>query len=399
MKEDQNEPTLIQLYSIFFYLGTISFGGPIVHIEFFRKYFIYKKNWLSEDLFNFYLNLSQSLPGPTSSQLCMCIGHKFKQKKGSFVALLGFMTPSFIVMSLLALRVNYLSHTIQKYHSAILAMASLFILDSSISFFKIDQHPRKWGALLGSLFITSLISLLSNENISTYVTHTLYFIPLIIFFYTLNQGGRNQSINVSRTYLIIYFILIILSFIPFVKNESYMYFNLIIFKICSTVFGGGINSLNLAYQFIEENKLILKDQLNFGLSIAQFLPGPLYSFFSFAGTLVKSQNQVDLVNILKGFFTQMISYLPSFLLIFSLSHQLNNQTIQKHFNKYQQIIQIIIGVFVLQFLQFYFFKTTSLSLLTLIFAIIAITINRLYQFSMLYFAIGIFLFYAYPFNA
>ena len=55
-------------------LGLTSFGGPVAHIGYFRREYVERRGWLDDAEFGEYLALSQSLPGPASSQLGIAIG-------------------------------------------------------------------------------------------------------------------------------------------------------------------------------------------------------------------------------------------------------------------------------------------------------------------------------------
>ncbi len=56
-------------------LGLTSFGGQNAHFAYFRQEYVVKRQWLDDDLFSELLTVAQVLPGPSSSQLGMAIGH------------------------------------------------------------------------------------------------------------------------------------------------------------------------------------------------------------------------------------------------------------------------------------------------------------------------------------
>ncbi|OOL38254.1 hypothetical protein BOO94_08790 [Pseudomonas sp. FSL W5-0299] len=59
------------VFLIFLRLGLSSFGGPIVHLGYFRDEFVTRRRWLSERSYADLLALCQFLPGPASSQIWM----------------------------------------------------------------------------------------------------------------------------------------------------------------------------------------------------------------------------------------------------------------------------------------------------------------------------------------
>lgn len=74
----------------------------MAHIAYFRKEYVDRRGWLTHDLFSELVALAQILPGPSSSQLGMSIGHLRAGFGGAVVAWLGFTLPSAILMVLFA---------------------------------------------------------------------------------------------------------------------------------------------------------------------------------------------------------------------------------------------------------------------------------------------------------
>ena len=56
-------------------LGLTSFGGPNAHFAYFHQEYVVRRRWLDDDTFSQLMALAQGLPGPSSSQLGMAIGH------------------------------------------------------------------------------------------------------------------------------------------------------------------------------------------------------------------------------------------------------------------------------------------------------------------------------------
>ena len=80
-------------------LGLTSFGGPIAHIGYFRRDYVERRRWLDEASFADLVALSQSLPGPASSQLGIAIGTRRAGIRGGFAAWLGFTLPSAVILT------------------------------------------------------------------------------------------------------------------------------------------------------------------------------------------------------------------------------------------------------------------------------------------------------------
>ena len=83
------------------------FGGPVAHIAYFRDNFVLKKKWFDEKTYLDIVSFSNFLPGPSSSQVGMCIGYLKNGILGSFFAWLGFTLPSAVIMILFAFGYSY----------------------------------------------------------------------------------------------------------------------------------------------------------------------------------------------------------------------------------------------------------------------------------------------------
>ena len=83
-------------------LGLTSFGGPIAHIGYFRREYVERRGWLDEATYADLVALSQSLPGPASSQLGIAIGTRRAGLLGGLAGWLGFTLASALALVLFA---------------------------------------------------------------------------------------------------------------------------------------------------------------------------------------------------------------------------------------------------------------------------------------------------------
>jgi len=90
--------SLMEVFFVFLQLGCTSFGGPIAHIGYFQKEFVERRKWLSAETFAELVALSQSLPGPASSQVGFAVGVLRSGLLGGVAAWIGFTLPSALLM-------------------------------------------------------------------------------------------------------------------------------------------------------------------------------------------------------------------------------------------------------------------------------------------------------------
>lgn len=88
---------------LFLRLGLTSFGGPVAHLEVFRREFVQRRAWLDARAYGDLVALCQVLPGPASSQVGMALGLLRQGYAGALAAWIGFTLPSAVAMAALAL--------------------------------------------------------------------------------------------------------------------------------------------------------------------------------------------------------------------------------------------------------------------------------------------------------
>jgi chromate transporter len=93
----------LAIAALFLRLGLTSFGGPVAHLEVFRREFVQRRGWLDARAYGDLVALCQVLPGPASSQVGMALGLLRQGYAGALAAWAGFTLPSAVVMTALAL--------------------------------------------------------------------------------------------------------------------------------------------------------------------------------------------------------------------------------------------------------------------------------------------------------
>ena len=86
------------VFLAFLALGLTSFGGPVAHIGYFREAFVVRRRWMDEHGYADLVALCQMLPGPTSSQVGIGIGLTRAGLAGAAAAWIGFTAPSAILL-------------------------------------------------------------------------------------------------------------------------------------------------------------------------------------------------------------------------------------------------------------------------------------------------------------
>lgn len=100
MKE--NIKLLIELFTTFFKIGSFTFGGGFAMIPLIEKEVVDKRSWVKKEEIIDVFAVSQTIPGAVAINSSSIIGYKIAGKKGSIVATLGVVLPSFLIIIIIA---------------------------------------------------------------------------------------------------------------------------------------------------------------------------------------------------------------------------------------------------------------------------------------------------------
>jgi chromate transporter len=103
----------LQLYWSFFKIGLFSIGGGYASLPLIEKEVVELHNWITMTEFTDIITISQMTPGPVAINTSTFVGTQIGGLLGAIVATLGCVTPSFIIVLLLAyIYVKYKNVTI-----------------------------------------------------------------------------------------------------------------------------------------------------------------------------------------------------------------------------------------------------------------------------------------------
>ena len=101
---------LLELFWNFLVIGAVSFGGGYGMISLVRET-VLGHCWLTESEFLSFIAVSESTPGPLAVNMATFIGASQAGLAGSFVATVGVVLPSFVIILLIAAAL----HSLMKY--------------------------------------------------------------------------------------------------------------------------------------------------------------------------------------------------------------------------------------------------------------------------------------------
>jgi len=92
-----------QLFCTFTKIGAFTFGGGYAMLPLIEKEVVVQKKWIDPIEFIDRVAIAQSLPGVFAVNISILTGYRLKGNKGSIVAALGTILPSFVIILLIAL--------------------------------------------------------------------------------------------------------------------------------------------------------------------------------------------------------------------------------------------------------------------------------------------------------
>ena len=93
---------ILNLYWTFFFIGSVTFGGGYAILPILIREIVEKRKWISEEELLDYFAVSQSTPGVICVNISTYMGYLRKGFWGALVATLGVITPSLILISIIA---------------------------------------------------------------------------------------------------------------------------------------------------------------------------------------------------------------------------------------------------------------------------------------------------------
>lgn len=94
--------TLWQLYSAFFRIGILTFGGGYAMLPMLTREVVEKHRWATEnDIMDYYV-IAQCTPGVIAVNTATFVGARVAGNLGGVIATLGVVSPSYVIISIIA---------------------------------------------------------------------------------------------------------------------------------------------------------------------------------------------------------------------------------------------------------------------------------------------------------
>ena len=305
-----------EVLRVFLRLGLTSFGGPVAHLGYFRAEFVERRRWLDETAYADIVALCQFLPGPASSQTGISIGILRAGLPGALCAWLGFTAPSAIAMVLFGYGVTAFGNLADSVWLHGLKIVAVAVVAQAVWGMARNLCPDREratiavaaamvalaipsalgqigaiaaGALIGRGLLRGGSPPLDQRAFSVHLPRNVSVIALVVFFALLLGLPLLAGTAPSHTLALV---------------DSF-------YRSGALVFGGGHVVLPLLQSSVVLPGWVTNDAFLAGYGAAQAVPGPLFTFAAYLGTVMGPTPN----GWLGGLICVAAIFLPSFLLL------------------------------------------------------------------------------------
>lgn len=176
-----------------FLIGLTTFGGGYVMVSIIQKELGEKKHWIDENELMDYIAVSQITPGIVAVNISTFVGYKRKGNLGGIIATLGTITPSIIIITIIAAVLShfYENEWVMHAFAGIRVCVCAIILNAIITFVKKAVVDILTAVLLAAVFVTAAFT--SFETI--YIVLAAIAVSVII---TLIKGKSGKGGEVKK---------------------------------------------------------------------------------------------------------------------------------------------------------------------------------------------------------
>jgi chromate transporter len=304
----------LEVFRVALVLGLTSFGGAIAHIGYFRREYVERRRWLDDAAFADLVALCQTLPGPASSQLGIAIGTHRAGAVGGLAAWLGFTVPSAAIMIGLGLVATTVDLSGAGWvHGLELAAVAVVALAVGTMARQLTPDARRIAITVAAT-IAALVwaqPVAQPLIIGAGAVAGLVLVPSVR---SADAPALRSPIGRRTGVAALVAFGILVASLPLVATlgDPALAQAGAFARAGALVFGGGHVVLPLLHAGVVEPGWVTDTAFVAGYGAVQAVPGPLFTFAAFLGTVSGAPPG----GIAGGIVALVAIFLPSFLLVF-----------------------------------------------------------------------------------
>ncbi len=151
---------LLELFLIFAKMGAVTFGGGYAMLPILQREIVDNKHWGTEEELMDYYALGQVTPGMIAVNVATFIGCKLKGFWGGVFATIGVITPSMIIITIIALCLSQFEENPYVAHAfaGIRACVCVLILDAVVKLGKKSVKDQRTLLIFLAILLISLFA-------------------------------------------------------------------------------------------------------------------------------------------------------------------------------------------------------------------------------------------------
>lgn len=279
-----------EVFRVFLKLGLTSFGGPIAHLGYFRDEFVVRRKWLDEGAYADLVALCQFLPGPASSQVGFAIGLARGGAAGALAAWLGFTMPSAIALVLFGYGAARMSGVAWEGLLHGLKVVAVAVVAQAVWGMARTLCPDRERATIAA--VAALIVVFASSSVGQIAAIVLGGVAgLVVCRSAATAATGHLAFSVSRTAGVasLALFLALLFGLPVAVSATGSHALALFdafYRAGALVFGGGHVVLPLLQAEVVAPGWVSNDAFLAGYGAAQAVPGPLFTFAAYLGTVM-----------------------------------------------------------------------------------------------------------------
>jgi len=256
---------LLELAALFARLGTTAFGGPAAHVAMMEEEVVRRRGWLTPDEFLDLLGATNLIPGPSSTELAIHIGHRRAGAAGLVVAGVSFIVP-----------------------------AAAITLAFAWAYVRFGALPRAAGILYGVKPVIVAVVAQALASLGKSAIKSRRLLALGLGALGAVAFGAEELVVLAVTGLTAVIVagraprgpnLVLLGGLASPAPTSIF---LVFAKIGSVLFGSGyVLVAFLRTELVEQRHWMTEAQLLDAVAVGQLTPGPVFTTATFAGYVVR----------------------------------------------------------------------------------------------------------------
>jgi len=301
---------LLEVLAVSFKLGLTSFGGPIAHLAYFHNEYIERRKWMDERGYADLVALCQFLPGPASSQVGIGIGVIRAGLLGGLMAWIGFTLPSVIMLIVFAMLLQSMGLGELGWIHGLKLVAVAIVAQAVLNMGRKLAASRSKATI--AILAASAVLLWQTALTQVLVIAAAGCAGLLLYRKAETHQHQQLKIPIGRVFALSCLVIFVLLLVLLPLARQYVQWDWLVivdsfYRSGSLVFGGGHVVLPLLEQELVPIGAISEADFLAGYGAAQAVPGPLFTFASYVGTMMNG--------ITGALVATAAIFLPAFLLV------------------------------------------------------------------------------------